>query len=112
MGHGSEIVSLRVPHDSLYDILEGNLDHLSCIDICTERPFPELLFLIVKKHILVIVLLRLFNQFRGRRVDFSGIQTRIYYVNDLFISCSQNASVLAGIPFNAINNFVVKFVFS
>lgn len=112
LSHRGKIITLRVPNNSLYDVLESYLDHFSSVYICSKRPFPELLLLIIEKDILVIVLFSLINQFRSRGVDFSGIKTRVYYINDLFISCSYNAFFLVRIPFNAIYNFVVKFVFS
>lgn len=47
LGHCCEIISLRMPYYSLDDVLEGNLDHFSSVNIWGEWPLPELFFLII-----------------------------------------------------------------
>ena len=46
--HGGKIVTLGMPNNCLYDVLESYLDHFSSVYISPERPFPELLLLIIE----------------------------------------------------------------
>lgn len=110
MGHCGEVVTLLVPHELLYDVLESD-DHLfSSIIIYRERPFMELLLFLINENILLINFFSSLNDIIGSLVALASVDTRIDEIYVLLITDGEDAAILVGAPFNAIDNLILELV--